>query len=739
MPRVDAGYDPRQEALQVTASPNIATEQARFDPRSSSAFRLAEALGVAEPEIKKVYDKVQDKEREAAQQYANSMTVEELGQKIKNGEILPSQSPVFAATLHHIYGENQMSALERDTLSKLQTGQLKFGSQQELDSYLTEQRNTVLQGANEYAIAGFDKGYGQFREALSTANARITNKQFMERGVQEGEDNLHSILTQVTAPTFKGTKDEAAAAITGRYQLLRKTALLTDDQAKDALMGVLSTAANTGDQALVEALMKQALDDGVSVQATIGGAKATSIIQHAQIQDDKTQRQRVDTEMRPFLDMADKGELEGKNRKTFDEWVTKNDRWLSSSTIHAITNANLAAQERAKREAAQMAALAEAQKSVSSAQQATMAALEQGNYAFLPQQKVLSPNGEATEFKQKEFATDYLSKRSQGLPLDKQVQLWETNGLTNPAWEKVVQAGVSNVASVGWTYDGKNIGQLNPQGQAAIQQYLQIAAVSPAAADKLAGKDADLMSDIKFMVERGGMPDLSQAASFVNQVHRSGITKLDYDSMKSKVKAAVDDVVYPHFWSKPTDWAKSYFGSNDAPNLVAVQHDIQRRAELLVQSGQVKDPEAAVKATVEYLSNPAVTTKVNGTLYYNKDLPTVPKGEDPAKWFGMFIDQTAGRLAEQRKMDRSDVRLEPNQTGGFTAWVAGVPLTDHKGNVVTYTKQQVTEWIGNKYQSDLRNKVLEQNKANKIDQIKDAINVAPWTKAFKTAPNKLAD
>ncbi len=709
MPRVDPGYDPRPEGVQVTASPNIATEQARFDPRGSSAFRLAEALGAAGPEIDKVALRVQDSEREAARQFANSMTVDELGKKIKSGEMLPSQSPVFAATLHHIYGENTMAHLERDTLSKIQTGQLKFNNQEELDQYLTEQRNTALQGANKYAIAGFDKGWDQFKTALATANVRITNDQFIQRGVQEGEDNLHSVLTQVTSPTFKGTKEEAAAALAGRYQLLRKTALLRDDQAKDALTGLLSSVAQSGDQALMDSLLKQPLDNGVSVQSVVGSMKAASLQQHTMIQDDKNQRQRVDVELRPFLEWSDKGELEGKNRKQFDEWVKANERWVTTATIYGITNSNLQAQERAKRELLQNQMLAASQTSVANAQQTTMASLENGNYAFLQQQKVMNTNGEATDFKQKEFAQEYLAKRSASLPLDKQVQMWETNGLTNPEWEKVVQAGVSNVASVGWTYDGKNVGQLNPQGQAAIQRYLQIAAVSPAAADKLAGKDVDLLSDIKFMVERGGMPDLNQAAAFVNQVHRSGITKSDYDSLTAKVKSAVDDVVFPHFWSRPVDWVKGFFG-NDQTNLIAVQHDIRRRAELLVQSGQVKDPEAAVKATVEYLSNPAVTSKVNGTMYYNKDLPTAPKSEDPAKWFGMFIDEVPGKLATDRKMDHKDVRLEVNQAGGFTAWIAGVPLTDAKGNVVTYTKQQVSEWIGKKHEENLRNMVLERNK-----------------------------
>jgi hypothetical protein len=44
-------YDPGVEALQTTAAPNIQTVLASGDPRSSSAFRLAEALGKVQPAL----------------------------------------------------------------------------------------------------------------------------------------------------------------------------------------------------------------------------------------------------------------------------------------------------------------------------------------------------------------------------------------------------------------------------------------------------------------------------------------------------------------------------------------------------------------------------------------------------------------------------------------------------------------------------------------------------------------
>jgi hypothetical protein len=56
MPRVQVGYNPGAEALQTTASPNIQAVKAQYDPRSSSAFQLAEALGKAQPVLDKFND-----------------------------------------------------------------------------------------------------------------------------------------------------------------------------------------------------------------------------------------------------------------------------------------------------------------------------------------------------------------------------------------------------------------------------------------------------------------------------------------------------------------------------------------------------------------------------------------------------------------------------------------------------------------------------------------------------------
>lgn len=735
MARVQVGYDPRAEALQTTAAPNIQAVKASYDPRSSSAFQLAEALGAPSVQrgLEGLTERVNESERDAARAYANSKTVGELGAEIKEGKILPSQSPVYVATVQHIHGENTLANFERETLSKMERGELKFESQQALDAYLNENRDAALTGQSKYSIAGYDKRFGQFKENLTAVNTKMADAKFVQQGSQEAADNLSSVLE-----TSKGKPaTEAAADVLTRYQLLRKTSLLKDDVAKDALASVMAQAAASGNTQLVEELAKSKLDNGVTVGAVLGASRVIQYQQAALAQDDKAQRQRVDVEIRPFLDLSDKGELSGKKLEEFNAWTAKNERYLSAGTIRAITQGQQASVDRQEKQAAKAQLLTMAEQSQSAANQQLTATIDAGGFAFLPQLKVVSPTtGELVDFDQKKAATEYIQRRvaATNMPLDKQVQYWSTNGLQNPEWEKQVQAGVANIASVGWTYDGKNIGQLNPQGQAAIQRYLEIAAVNPAEADKYAGgkENQRLLSDIKFMTEKGGMPNVSDATAFVNQASRRGIEQGDAAIKREQIKTAVDNIINPSFYSGTVNWVSTLFGGNEQVNLTAIGADVRRRAELLVQSGQVPDATTAVRASVEYFSNPQVTSKINNTLYFNKDLPAVPKGENPGEWMDKFIQAVPGKIATDQKMDGKRIRLEPNIDGSFSVFTGNVPLTDSSENRVVYTKGQISEWINNTYQSDLRAKVQSMNTAD--DYKKWAKRVGDEVRASKTLP-----
>ncbi|UXC36652.1 hypothetical protein [Cupriavidus gilardii] len=654
----------------------------------------------------------QDEEAQEARAYASSITVEELGKQIREGGMLPSQSPAFRATLEHIYGENTRDAFERDTISKLTRGELKFNSPQEMDEYLTKYRSEALTGASEYTIAGFNKGYQTFREQVAKVNDKVADEEAVRRGMMEASDNLGNVVLQVTDPMFKGNMSEAAQTIVDRYQLLRNTALLRDDAAREALSGVLGNIATLGNKELLTTLLDHKLDSGVTVRAAVGDLKAIQFTQAAEREYDQAQRERIDQEIRPFVEQADRGELK---RSVFDMWVEKNEKYLTTPTIMAVIRGNEQAIEQQQNLIAQGAALARAEASQAEAMQNIRTAIDQGNLAFLPQQKVITPQGEVKDFNAKDAAIPYIQERiaRENMPFGKQVEFWSTNNVENPEWEKQIKAGIFNLASVGWAYDGKAIGQLNEQGRTAIDTFIRINNTNPGYAQKLVGSEKDYrtLSDIQFLIEKGGFPDVNDAAALINQVNRSAIKASDFGSMKAKVASAVDDVLYPGTFGGTVSWFRGLFG-NDQTNLTSVSADIRRRAELLVMSGQVPDAAAAVKATVEYMANPAVTTSINNTLYFNKDLPVVPKGEDVGQWMTRFIKEVPATIAKDQQMDSSAVRLEPNQYGGFTAWTGGVPLTDQTGKVITYTKDDISQWVEKTISSDRYKAITEANFEN---------------------------
>ncbi|KAF1003839.1 MAG: hypothetical protein GAK36_00165 [Pseudomonas sp.] len=290
MARQQVGYEPGQQRLQQGPAAPYQAEHARYDPMADSAMQLAAALGA--PSTERValqalgsLDQLQKQQRttdqEEAAKAANSMTVSELGQKIKDGSILASQSPAFNATLQHIYGENLMQETERDTLSKLQSGGLVFHSTEEADAYLTKARNEHLEGQDKYTTAGFDKAWNAFRSRVFDVNAKVMNEQATTRAVQESTDNLTNVLSDVTGDQFKGTTAEAASAVIQRFQLLSATSLLRDDTRKAVLQGTLAQVAASGNQELLAELLKQHLkvgDQETTVESIVGPLRAGELV-----------------------------------------------------------------------------------------------------------------------------------------------------------------------------------------------------------------------------------------------------------------------------------------------------------------------------------------------------------------------------------------------------------------------------------------------------------------------------
>lgn len=89
--------------LQTKARPGAVAQQAVGESFAGQEWMgLAKAFAGGELLAYQVKERQDGEDRLAAQKWANSMTIRELGKAIKDGSMLPSQSPVFAAMVRHI-------------------------------------------------------------------------------------------------------------------------------------------------------------------------------------------------------------------------------------------------------------------------------------------------------------------------------------------------------------------------------------------------------------------------------------------------------------------------------------------------------------------------------------------------------------------------------------------------------------------------------------------------------------
>lgn len=168
MARVQVGYDPRAEALQTTAAPDVKTVQAQFDPRGNSAFRLAEALGKAEPvlrqfnedqERKKITEQLLKKEayiqRFRQDQQGGDITAVQIGQKF------PEMVPAVRAQVTQAIGERDGETFVKPHLEEVLKDETLRYSSEARAGFLKGKRAEFISGlgGDDFYKAGAIKAY----------------------------------------------------------------------------------------------------------------------------------------------------------------------------------------------------------------------------------------------------------------------------------------------------------------------------------------------------------------------------------------------------------------------------------------------------------------------------------------------------------------------------------------------------------------------------------------------------
>lgn len=726
----------------VTQARPIAQTQAV--PSADQRFAgLANAFAAAEMLNETNRQRVEREETANAQRWANSMTVDELGKRIRSGEMLPSQSPVFAATAQNIWGQNSLAALERDVTSKLSTGELAFDNSEEAERYLVEARNTTLAGQSRFAAAGYDKQFNTLREKVLAGVAQANDKVYVERAANEAADNLGNVLNRVTASDFTGSSADAVNEVMAQYQLLRKTSVMPAAASRGVLVETLTRAAATGKTDIVKGILDSELPDIGTVRSMIGGDKAATLEAQAGTRYDGLQRERVDTEALPFYMAASDGRLPVDK---FMSWATgeQNSKYTTAAFINGILQSNLAAQARAAedlRKARLQGAIAgmehEAQKRVDAALSDGRLWTVQGTNT--PQ--VMTTTGNLKDFDVKGYAEQALVRKTANMPFDQQAAAWTMNGLVNPNWDAQLKAGMNNLASLGVDSNGKPRGELNEAGQQAIELFKQLNNVSPDAARQTAGEEAyKRFSDIAFLEHMGRSP--ADAAAIASSAASGASAGSPAYKLETKIAARVAELTDTPWidwlenkrdgaWDvirrnnplalgnalaaglleargqEVPEWLESdpvgTTRHNTTPNTSQVSGWVRRYATLLAHSGHAPDADTALSLAVEYVSDPKVSVKVNGTLYLRHELPSAPgEGEDAAQWLGRFLDEVPKARALEQGFAASEVRLEFDERSRvYRAFMGGLPMSSPEGGVWVFSRGDIERWMREQRQADI--------------------------------------
>lgn len=665
MPRVQVGYNPQVELTQVTASPNISTVQTNTSITNSRATQLAAQLGAAFPQINALAKEGYDSEKKAAEEYANSLPVAELDKQVKDGSLLPSQSPLFVASVRHVYGNNLAVQAEQDVVSRAQAGE--FETWEDAQKALVEKRNTFLSGKDEYTIAGFDKSYETVSKKLQSIQLQNQNQKNVEFGAAQANQSMSAVLQAIKEnPSVDGP-----SALAEQYKFLSRpgSILFNPQMRKAALSNTFSELASKGDVELVNGFLNQTVDNGLQIKSIMGD-DAEKYIKEAE----RVRQKYI------LLDQAQRA-----------------DDLINQEIATAVDN---------------------------------------GRFGDIPDERQIpSATGGTTTVNMKERAQAYMLKRVQetNMSADDQVAYWSTSNIPNPAWAKKIKGGVPNLASIGWSQDGKNVGQLNQQGEEALQQFMAINKANPYYAKKLIGSDKDyqLMDDIQFLAtydnQSSAGPDgvsVSKAAATINKMNTSGIPEANVQIALNKVSSAVDDVINPGWIHLPDGSNKGalrayFFGGNRDTNLTQVGSIIKRKAEILVRAGMANDvPEAIDAAAKDVAANGML---INNTFYMKKDLPEIPTGQDMLKEMTRFIQEVPGKIATEQKMAGDKIRLEVGTDGVYTAMIGAIPATDANGRVMVYSKSDISDWIKNRLVKDIQDKADDADYSKYQDRLRNEL------------------
>ena len=703
MARVQTDATINAEALRTVAAPRVQAAQVFADPMRSSTYQLLEAFGSPNTgqRLADLQKQVQDKSAEQARRDFNSMTVDEAIKLRKVEGALKSGDPIYVATIEHLTGEAGLNKITNETVQKINRGELKFNSTEELDSYLTNQRNDFLSGLSKYAVAGFDKKYDATRQQLFDANNKFLDSKFVEHGNQTAIDAFNTDLNEIQSK--KLAPGVGAAKLISRYDLLVSTNVLTNStQQREALKGAAYSLAAAGDMATLNTLLDSKLPrNGPSVRALIGDTDSIMLQKSAEGVFDGKMRVETDNGLQPFRQQANRGEL---NEKAFDKYVNGRLKYVGSDTIESIRQHSLNVQ------AAKLRELAELDEKLRKEREKDAAAFRAQNQVALglPVTDAVLSTGEVIKADEVGYkAIQSIIDANPNMSPQEVIRRFASSGVQNPEWKREFNTALFNIGEVNIDASNKPVGQLTEPTINALNKFALVRQVSEGYARDMAGgeRNYEMLTHIQALREEG-IGDVNLAAALVNQKARRNIPSKVWGNIQDSVASEIEKVTNPgmftqRYWSEVFRWETG----KGEKNILPIKNSVRSLAETYLASGVANSGEQAVKMAADYYARPEVSTQINNTIYLNKDLPDLPQGVNRTKWFSRAMDEVVGEKLKAKGINysRSDLTLIPQQGGSAPYLIAlrGQPTT------IYVTKDELKTWIKSardKEDTDLVNK-----------------------------------
>jgi hypothetical protein len=168
MPRQPLNYNPTAELTQVIASPNIQGERAGHDPRASSAFRLAEALGIAMPVLEKFgqdYERKKLEEQTAQLEHFKEVFAQDReGGAVSQAQVkerFPETVPVIAARIAEGMGKRDADQKTSALIAEINTNDELRLDPTKRTSFIQQKRAEMfgqIPKGHEFYSSGFAAG-----------------------------------------------------------------------------------------------------------------------------------------------------------------------------------------------------------------------------------------------------------------------------------------------------------------------------------------------------------------------------------------------------------------------------------------------------------------------------------------------------------------------------------------------------------------------------------------------------